>query len=76
MALVKRFTSRTSIFELAKFKNGYQIKEKNLDKEGNFEDVFRHSGIRSLFEASKELNSLVREAEVEKGARFTAYSVY
>lgn len=76
MALVKRYTSRNIIFELKKLKNGYQIKEKNLDKEGDFEDVFRHAGIRSLFEASKELNGLVREAETEKGAKFSAYSVY
>lgn len=76
MALIKRYSSFYQVFELKHLKKGYSIIERVVNKQGYFEIEFKHSGIKSLSEASTEINSLVRDMEINRGTVFTAQSVY
>ena len=76
MALIKRYSSLYHVFELKQFKNGYAVSELAVNRAGDLEIEFRHSGIKSLVVASSEINSLVRDMEVTQGITFTAHQAY
>lgn len=72
MALIKRYSSRYLILELSKFSTGYQIKQLSADsKTGEFTMEWRHSRIKSLVDASKQIMEHVIEAEITRGVNFT-----
>lgn len=76
MALIKRYSSYYQVFELKHLKKGYSIIERAVNRQGYFEIQFKHSGIKSLSAASTEINSLVRDMEINNGIVFTAHSAY
>lgn len=74
--LIKRYSSLYHRFEMKKLKNGYAVSELAVNKDGEFEIEFRHSGIKSLVEASTEINALVRDMEIKNGVTFKVHQAY